>query len=148
MRPRIQNTSFGRLDAPPSEQALDVVVLYTSAELAEAALKRAEELAHGMEVRVRLVSAQIVPYPLPVNQPPVNLQHLQHELELISERSGLEVEAEIVLARDIQTALQKALEPHSVVVLASRRRLWRTKEESLRKECVKAGHEVVLCYAR
>src|SRR5437762_924535 len=109
MSPRIQKTPSGRLEAPSSEQALDVVVLYTSLALVESALKRAEELAHGMSVRVRLVSTQIVPYPLPIDQPAVNLDHLQHELELISERSGLEVEGEIVLARDMQTALRSAL---------------------------------------
>jgi hypothetical protein len=145
---RIQNTSPTHLEALASEKVIEVVVLYTSVELAEAALKRAEELAHGMELRVRLVYAQIVPYPLPVDKPPINLDHLQHELALVSEHSGLAVEGEIVLARDIQTALQTTLKPHSIVVLASRRRLWRTKEESLKKECVKAGHEVVLCYAR
>jgi hypothetical protein len=143
---QIQANSPRRLEAPSSEQVLDVVVLYTSVELAKAALNRAQELTHGMELRVRLVSTQIVPYPLPMDEPPINLQHLQHQLELVSEHSGLSVEGEIVLARDMQTALQTALRPHSIVVLASHRRLWRTKEEHLKKECVKAGHEVVLCY--
>jgi hypothetical protein len=128
------------------------VVLYTSVELAAAALLRAEELAQGMELRVRLVCAQIVPYPLPVEQPPVNLQYLESKLQKVSEDCSLDVQGEIVLARDMQTALKSALKPDSIVVLASRRRLWPTlwanQEESLRKECIKAGHEVVMCYAR
>jgi len=145
---RIQKKSARRAEVPPFPQTLDIVVLYTSEELAAAALLRAEELAHGMKLRVRLVCAQMVPYPLPVDQPPINLQYLKSELERVSDRCSLEVQGEIVLARDMQTALKSALKPNSVVVLASHCRFWQTKEESLRKECIKAGHEVVLCYAR
>lgn len=145
---RIPTKSTRNIPVPAFRQTLDIVVLYTSVELAAAALERAEELAQGMELRVRLVCTRIVPYPLPVEQPQINLEHLKSELEKVSERCSLEVQGEIVLARDIQTVLKSALKPNSIVVLASHRRLWRTKEERLRKECIKAGHEVVLCYVR
>ncbi len=148
MTRRIQKTSTKHFETPLFGRALDVVVLYTSVELVKVALKRAEELAEGMDVRVRLVSMQIVPYPLPVDQPSVNLQQLKADLEDVSDRSGLEVHGDIVLARDIQTALRTALKQNSIVVLASHRRPWRTQEESLQKQCIKAGHDVILCYAR
>jgi hypothetical protein len=143
----IQKKSSKLLEAPSSKQTLDVVVLYTSVELTEAALERAEQLAQGMELRVRLVCTQIVPYPLPVERPPINLTHLERKLAQISERCHLTVETEIVLARDMVTALKSTLKPESIIVLASNHRLWRTKEETLRNQCIKAGHEVVLCYA-
>lgn len=137
---------------PTFRQTIDIVVLYTSAELATEALQRTEELAQGMELRVRLVCTRIVPYPLPLDQPQINLEHLKSELERVSKRCGLEVQGEIVLARDLQTALKPVLKANTIVVLASRRRswldLWPTQEESLKKECIKAGHEVVMCYAR
>ena len=145
---QIHKKSAGYVEIPAFQQALDIVVLYTSAELAGAALERAEELAKGMGLRVRLVYTQIVSYALPIDEPQVNLEHLKSELEKVTERYGLEVHGALVLARDRQTALKTALRPSSIVVLASHRRLWRTKEESLQKECIKAGHEVVLCYAR
>ena len=149
---RIPTKSTRNVPVPALRQTLDIVVLYTSVKLAAAALERAEELAQGMELRVRLVCTLIVPYPLPVEQPQVNLEHLKSELEKVSQRYCLEIQGEIVLARDMQTALKSALKPKSIVVLASRRRLWSTlwptKEVRLWTECIKAGHEVVLCYAR
>jgi len=148
MSPQIQKKTAGPVEAIPHQQTLDIVVLYTSADLAGAALERAEELAKGMNLRVRLVCAQIVPYALPIDEPQILLEHLKNELEKVADMSGLEIQGEIVLAREMQTALRSALKPGSIVVLASHRRVWRTKEESLRNECIKAGHEVVLCYAR
>ncbi len=145
---QVHKKSAGYAEIPAFQQALDIVVLYTSAELAGAALERAEELMKGINLRVRLVYTQIVSYALPIDEPQINLEHLKRELEKVAEHSSLEVEGEIVLARDMQTALQSTLKPTSIVVLASHRRLWRTKEEGLRKECIKAGHEVVLCYVR
>src|SRR5437879_2251413 len=140
MNLRIRKTSLRELEATAFERAFDVVVLYTSAAMAEAALKRAEELADGMKVHIRLVCTQIIPCPLPMDQPPINLLHLEQELERVSVQSGLDVEGEIVLARDMQTALKSTLRSHSNVVIASSRRLWRTREESLQEACVKAGH--------
>ncbi len=136
----IPTNSTRNVPLPALRQTLEIVVMYTSVKLAAAALERAEELAQGMELRVRLVCMLIVPYPLPVEQPQINLEHLKSELEKVSQRYCLEMQGEIVLARDMQTALKSALKPNSIVVLASRRRLWRTKEERLRKECIKAGY--------
>ena len=119
----IPTDSTRNVPVPALRQTLDIVVLYTSVKLAAAALERAEELAQGMELRVRLVCTLIVPYPLPVEQPQVNLEHLKSELEKVSQRYCLEIHGEIVLARDMQTALKSALKPKSIVVLASRRRL-------------------------
>jgi hypothetical protein len=131
------------------DASLDVVVLFTTVDLAAAALKRAEELVLGIKSDIRLICTQIVPYPLPVERPPVNLRHLGNQLSRASQCAGLKLEGEIILARDLKTALKTALKPHSIVVLASRRRrLWRTQEEKLKIECEKAGHEVLLSYTR
>lgn len=88
---RIPTKSTRNVPVPALRQTLDIVVLYTSVKLAAAALERAEELAQGMELRVRLVCTQIVPYPLPVEQPQVNLEHLKRELEKVSQRYSLEM---------------------------------------------------------
>jgi hypothetical protein len=132
----------------PIDAALDVVVLFTSVESAEVALKQAEELTRGMKSGIRLICPQIVPYPLPLERPSVNLRHLRNEMSHVSRCAGLEPECEIILARDLKSALETALKPKSIVVLATRRRLWRTQEEKLKIKCEKAGHEVVLSYMR
>ena len=122
------------------------MVLYTSAELARAALKKAEELGCGLAAHLRLVRAEIVPYPLAVEAPAIGLEHLRDEMETLLESCGLEAKAEIVLAREMETAVRTALSPRSIVILASHRRIWRTREEDLERLCSRLGHEVSLCY--
>lgn len=73
----ISTDSTRSVPVPAIRQTLDIVVMYTSVKLAAAALERAEELAQGMELRVRLVCMLIVPYPLPVEQPQIDLEHLK-----------------------------------------------------------------------
>ncbi|MEO8129398.1 MAG: hypothetical protein ABJF23_02175 [Bryobacteraceae bacterium] len=143
---QIQKKTFAPIEIPNGGKTRDIAVLYTTAGLTEAALEHAKELSRGMNLHVLLVHAQIVPYALPLDEPQVTLQALKDELQKIAGAFSLEIEGTIVLARDMQSALASALKPDTVIVLASHKRLWRTKEESLRNECVKAGHEVVLCY--
>lgn len=121
-------------------------MLYTTAELARAALSKAAQFSCGLAAHLRLVRAEIVPYPLAVEAPAVRLAHLRNEMETVLASCELEAEAEIVLAREMETAMRKALRPRSLVILASHRRLWRTREEELKRLCSRLGHEVSLSY--
>jgi hypothetical protein len=129
-----------------SDTALEVVVLYTSADLARAALKKAEELSGGLDIRLRLIRAEIVPYQLPFDTPAIDLKHLRSEMQTVLESSRLDVEGEIVLARDLETAIRTVPRSRTIVVLASRHRLWRTKEESIQHLCARMGYEVLMHY--
>jgi hypothetical protein len=128
------------------DTALELVVLYTSPDLAREALKKAEDMAGGLDVHLRLIRAEIVPYQLPVDSPAINLKHLQNEMQTVVESSRLDVDGEIVLARDLEAAIRTVPRSGSIVILASHHRLWRTKEESLQHLCARMGYEVLMHY--
>ena len=46
--------------------------------------------------------------------------------------------------RDWLEAFKKVLEPGSLVILATKKRWWPTREEKLARSLAKAGHQVML----
>jgi hypothetical protein len=56
-----------------ADQKLNIAVVFTSVEATPAALKEAGALATSLGARITLLVPQIVPYPLPLESPPVLL---------------------------------------------------------------------------
>jgi hypothetical protein len=130
----------------PEQQTapLDLVVPFTTPDLTRIAIKAAERLSPGLHASVRLLKVQLVPFPL--QQSPVHLGFLKRQLEAF--QSELPLSAHILLAREYEPDLMRALGPGSIVILASKCRPWRTRSESLAAKLRRGGHQVVLVYAR
>ena len=88
------------------------------------------------------MKVQVVPFPLQLNQSPVYVNFLKKQLEQLD--SALPTTREIRFARDFDTGLEGALDSDSVVILATRKRPWRTRTERLAASLRKVGHKVVL----
>jgi len=127
---------------PAPSRQLDLVVPFTTPQLTRVALDEAERLSKGLNAAIRVVRVQVVPYPLPIDQSPVYLGFLRQQLENI--RPDLELHADLRLARDFEPALEGALNPDSVVVLASAKRPWTTRNERLARTLRKKGYTVCL----
>jgi len=123
---------------------LRIVIPCTDHELARAALKAVAEMASDLDATVTLAFVHVVPFPLPLNQPDVEREHLLRSLAELAESSAMPVRVLIVLARDSQTAFRRLVPNGSLVVLATRRRWWRTAEETLARALKRDGHRVVL----
>jgi hypothetical protein len=145
--------AFEKVLIPPAAQGsqalveadlLDVSVIFTSPGATIAALKKAGALAAKLNARITLVVPQIVPFPAPLTTPPVLLDFQEMRLRAIAEASPVDVTVRIYLCRERWDALIAALKPHSLVVLASRRKWWRTREMRLATRLRKAGHEVIV----
>jgi hypothetical protein len=132
-------------EAAPERHAaeLDLVVPFTTTELTRAALKAAEILGDGLRGSIRLLKVQVVPFPM--RQSPVHLGFLKKELGLF--QSTLPLGTHILLAREYIPDLTRALNHDSIVILATRRRPWRTRTESLARSLRSAGHRVVVVHA-
>jgi hypothetical protein len=129
----------------PEQQTapLDLVVPFTTPDLTRLALKAADRLGHGLHASVRLLKVQVVPFPM--QQSPVHLGFLKRQLESFhAETPG---SADIVLAREYEPDLMRALKPGSIVILGSKRRLWRTRNEWLATALRRGGHRVVMVYS-
>jgi hypothetical protein len=131
--------------ADTSTGVLWIVVPYTKPELTKAALRHAG-ICTDLNVHISLVDVQVVPFPCPLNQPPINKEFSRNRLRDLFTQSGLLGKAEVLYARNWLEGFRSTLEPHSLVILASKKRWWRTREEKLADELQKAGHHVMLLY--
>lgn len=129
--------------AEESEDKLDVAVVFTSAAATVPALRRAGALAKSLSVRITLLVPQVVPYPLPLESPPVLLDFSEQRFREIAAESPVETTFHIYLCRDPLETMQNVLAPRSLVVIGGVKRWWPTREKSLARKLRRAGHEVV-----
>jgi hypothetical protein len=146
---RRENSPIGHLvterRTPPAIRTgvLWVVIPYTTLELTKAALRHAA-VCTDLEVHVCLVDIQTVPFPAPVDDPPVNREFSERRLEDLLRGSGLRGKAALVYTRDWLESFRKVLEPNSLIILATKKRWWPTREVKLARALQNAGHHVML----
>src|SRR5579871_5742317 len=128
---KIGHGEIGRPESPETATGvLWIVVPYTTPELTRAALRHAG-VCTDLDVHVSLVDIQVVPFPCPLNQPPINKTFSEQRLKELFSESGLPGNIAVVYTRDWLEGFKKLLEPRSLVVIATRKRWWRTREEKL-----------------
>src|SRR5215470_8833975 len=127
--------------ATEADHRLNIAVVFTSAEATLVALREAGTLATSLGARITLVVPQVVPYPLPLESPPVLLDFNERRFREIAAQSPVETTVQIYLCRDGLATLMNVLTPSSLVVIGGRRRWWPTRERSLVRRLRKAGHE-------
>jgi hypothetical protein len=120
-----------------------VVIPYTTPELTRAALRHAG-VCSDLDVHVDLVDIQVVPFPCPLDQPPINKEFSGLRLHELFKESGLPGKAAVLYTRDWLEGFRRVLEPGSLIILASKKRWWPTREEKLARTLTKAGHHVML----
>ena len=138
--------AIGQPGRPPVEEAdrrLDIVVVFTSIEATLAALKEAGTLANSLGARIALVVPQAVPYPIPLENPPVQMNFNETRFRVMASESRVETSVHIYLCRDRFETLTSVLKPGSIVVLGGRKRWWPTKDELMARQLRRAGYEVV-----
>jgi hypothetical protein len=133
------------IDTPQTEQQnarLDLVIPFTTPELTMAAVQAANRLGEGLDAGIRLIKIQVVPWPLQLNQSPVPKEFLTAQLQRFG--SPLPMKREIRFAREFEPGLRGALNEHSLVILATRKRPWRTRTEHLAAQLRRDGYNVVI----
>jgi hypothetical protein len=132
-----------RPDPDQTEARLNIHVVFTSVDATLAALRKAADLAGRLAARVILLVPQVVPYPLPLESPPMLLDWNERRFRILAEESAVETRVQLYLCRDRLQALVAVLKPHSLVILGGPRRWWSTSEKRLARQLHRAGHEVI-----
>jgi hypothetical protein len=145
MRERTQIGS-GVVEQVQHEAELDLVIPFTTPELTRVALDAANRMGGGLNATLRLVKVQVVPYPLALDQSPVYIDFLKDQLTHFP--SELPVAGEVRLSRELEAGLLGTLGRDSVVILATAKRPWRTRNEGLAASLRRAGHKVALIVQR
>jgi hypothetical protein len=108
-----------------------------------AAHRAAGRLARDLGARVTMLAAQVVPYPLPLEKPPVAVEFTKQALLRMVSEEDIETAIEVRLCRDSQETIREALAPESVVVMGRRGRWWPIREWMLAWKLRRDGHHVI-----
>jgi hypothetical protein len=130
--------------AQETDSKLDISVVFTSRDATLAALKEAGNLANNLGGRINLIVPQLVPYPLPLSDPPVRIDFNERRMRVIASNSRIETRVSIYLCRNLVETLQKILKPHSLVIVGSHKAWWPTAEKRLAAKLRTFGHQVVV----
>lgn len=128
---------------PANESTLEVNVVFTTVEETLPALKKAGELAHGLNATIKLLVTQIVPYPSPLESPPVSSAFTARRFRTMVGCQGVATTVLVILCRQKEQALQDTLAPGTLVVMGVRPRWWRPCEPRLARKLRGLGHEVI-----
>lgn len=130
--------------APPDYRGVEVVIPFTGMVQAQAALRHASRLCSGLDASIRIVRVLVVPYPLDLDHPPSSVAFAAEQLASLS--CELPLTLDIRLSRERVPALFDSLADRSLVLMATKRRWWRTKEQRLARALKHRGHQVLLSY--
>lgn len=125
------------------ERVLEVVVIFTAPAYTAAALSTAVCLAQGLDARVRFIVPRIVPFPLQLDQSPVDREVNEQRFLSLLPKSPVAVWLDVRLCRDLD-AIPAVLAPRSLVVLGVRNRWWAPGDRRLARMLSAAGHQVML----
>ena len=144
-RAQIRERRGPPVESLPSGRAprLNVNVIFTSLGGTKAALQAAGKLARDLGARVTVLAAQVVPYPLPLEKPPIAVEFTEQALLQMVSEEEVEIAIEVCLCRDSEKTLREALAPESVVVIGGRGRRWPVRERMLARRLRRDGHHVI-----
>jgi len=132
-----------------SEQAgFAVTVLFTTAAETLDALKTATALAADLNTSISLIGVQAVPYPLPLERPPVYVEYLCDRLRAVADEVFMPVQVHQYFGRDAAQTLISVLPAVSIVVIGSQRRWWPTRAKKLARLLQRHGHQAILADGR
>jgi hypothetical protein len=135
---------FSDLENLPDGAPFEVLVLFTTVPETALALRRAAGLASQLNARIELIVPEIVPYPLPVDRPPVAPSFLTNRYRTMVQQAGIDADIRICLCREPRAALATTLKPGSLIMIGIRPRWWLTRETRLARWLEAQGHRVVV----
>lgn len=129
------------------EGRLEVNVIFTNPQATAAALQYAASLAHDLDAVVRLRAGIVVPFLLPLDEPPVSVAFTERLLSGLVSRldaNSFARTVDLYVCRDWQETLLQILKPDSPVVIGSSTRWWPRAEDRLTKALRSNGHRVLV----
>lgn len=123
---------------------MDIAVVFTNFEETELALRQARKLSAGLHPEIGLIVAQVVPFPLPLTEPPVPIPFTMVRMDGLADAADVQPSIHVYLCRDKYETLAEVLQPHSLIIVGSRKRWFRRRPERLVTMLRKRGHNVIL----
>jgi hypothetical protein len=132
------------VEAPDANDKLPVAVVFTTVPATLAALREAASLADKLNARITLMVPQVVPFPAPLECPPVLREFNEHRFRVLARDVQIEMHVHISLCRDRFEELRLLLPASSIVVLGGHsRRFLPGRDARLAIRLKQAGYEVI-----
>jgi hypothetical protein len=133
-----------KLQAISPEFRLPVYVIFTSINRTLKALEKAGQLAKPLQTGIEILAVQIVPYLLPLDEPPVPFEFVVRRFEEMVGQFSEKTRISAYLCRDPMEALKRVLKHNCPVVMGIRKRWWPTRDERLARKLRRARYDVIL----
>jgi hypothetical protein len=141
---RLGAARAGPRNSAEPDSRLNISVVFTSIGLTLAALREAGKLASCLGAGILLLVPQVVPYPLPLESPPILLDWNESRFRDIADGTGVETLVRIYLCRDRLQAVRAVLSAGSIVVVGCQKSWWPTSEKRLARQLRQSGHAVIV----
>ena len=125
----------------------DVCVISTNSAATRAAVAAADKFARELDAQIRILVTYVVPYPLPLDHPPVDVQFLERDFVSMIDPQSCETSVEVCLCRDRLEAIRERLKPESIVVIGGGTKWWRAGERRMANDLRRRGHRVIVVNA-
>lgn len=145
----VARTNAADLSVVPSRVAAKgpdarIYVIFTDSAGTRAALSAAVKLGRGLDLHLLLLAARRVPYPLPLDEPPVSVEFTEEAMYRLVSGLDAEIAIQILLCREPEDALRGALGPEALVVIGTGKRWWRSPYRKLARRLKADGSRLVL----
>jgi hypothetical protein len=146
-RPGLQIKPPDRLHGESSRITIHAVS--SDLHVAPALFSATAGLARDLDAKVLLLFAEVVPYPVPLAEPPVQTAILETHLRAFAEQASVETTVHIYLCRDRNQTLRHLLPPESIVVMARpshwwMKGWWSWADRNLTRKLRRDGHHVIV----
>jgi hypothetical protein len=133
-------------DTPGDHGRVRVHVVFTNTTETLEALKSAAALGAGVSAEIVLLVPLTVPYPLPLEEPPVSLGFACRRITDLASSisSDADLEAYIYLCRNPLETVLRVLRPHSLVMIGTGKRWFFNKSRRIARKLRAQGHDVIV----
>ena len=122
-------------------------VIFTTPETTQASLRTASELARDLGATLELLVPKVVPYPLPLHDPPAPAEFTEQNVSALAATCDVDVTVRVLLCRDPEETVPLWLPPESAVVIGRRRAWGPGSFRRLIRIMKRSGHHVIVVEA-
>jgi hypothetical protein len=119
-----------------------VFVIFTSINGTLKALQKALEIAQPVEAAVAVVALQVVPFPLPLDEPPVPMEFVVKRFQEMAGTISGDTIVSAYLCRNPMEAFKRVLKHNCPVVIGGKKRWLPGRDERLARKLRRAGYDV------
>jgi hypothetical protein len=123
---------------------LGLRILFTDYAETLTALKAAAALSKDFRPHFTVLIPLLVPYPLPLDDPPVSLNFLCRRIGDLAAAVTSQIEAHVYLCRDPLETISQSLPSHSLIVVGAPRRRVFNRSRRIARWLRRRGHDVIL----